>query len=198
MNRHLTDTSAGYDALADEFIRRRNPTIGVATVRQWSQHLSPGGSVLDLGCGNGVPISQTLIAEAFKVYGIDAAPSMVEAFRARHAEAIVACEPAEDSDYFGLCFDGVVAWGLLFLLEKHKQLQIIERVASVLAPGGRFLFTSPKQACTWTDALTGRPSISLGAEAYRSALAEAGLVLVGQYEDEGGNHYFDAAKPSDH
>lgn len=147
-------------------MRRRNPKIGVASVQKWTHRLPPGGTVLDLGCGHGYPITQALISGGFTVYGIDASPSMVAACRTRYPQAVISCEPAEDSDYFGLLFDGVVAWGLLFLLDKPKQIQIIERVASALRHGGRFLFTAPRQACTWTDTLTGRVSVSLGAEAY--------------------------------
>jgi hypothetical protein len=40
--------------------------------------------------------------------------------------------------------------------------------------------------------LTGRPSRSLGAEAYLSALADAGLTLGAQVVDEGENHYVEA------
>jgi hypothetical protein len=53
----------------------------------------------------------------------------------------------------------------------------------------------PAQACTWNDLTTGRPSRSLGAAAYRAILAEAGLVLLAEYDDEGDNHYYDAARP---
>lgn len=88
----------------------------------------------------------------------------------------------------------MVAWGLLFLLAADAQTALIHRVAPVLRPEGRFLFTSPKEACTWTDMLTGRPSISLGHEVYRATLASAGLELLAEYRDEGENHYYDARK----
>ncbi|MQA91818.1 MAG: methyltransferase domain-containing protein [Gemmatimonas sp.] len=148
---------------------RRDPAIGVATVRAWARELPSGGAVLDLGCGNGVPISQVLIEDGFVVYGVDAAPAMTAAFHERFPRAHIACETVEDSDYFGRVFDGV-AWGLLFLLSADAQAALVRRVASALKPGGRFLFTAPEQACTWTDMLTGRQSISLGAKVYRATL----------------------------
>jgi hypothetical protein len=40
--------------------------------------------------------------------------------------------------------------------------------------------------------MTGRQSQSLGDEAYRKALADAGLTVVVEYVDEGENHYYDA------
>lgn len=189
MDRTLEDPSGGYDALAQEFIRRRSPVIGVATVREWASALPSGGTVLDLGCGPGVPISVALMEEGLQVYGIDASPAMVEAFRERLPRARVRCEPVEDSSFFGRSFDGVVAWGLLFLLPAGAQVALIQRVAAALEPGGSFLFTAPEPECTWTDVLTGRELRSLGAVRYREELDRAGLPVAGELEDEGGNHY---------
>jgi hypothetical protein len=43
--------------------------------------------------------------------------------------------------------------------------------------------------------MTGRLSVSLGAERYRRLLEAAGLVLIDEMEDEGDNHYYRAARP---
>ena len=99
-----------------------------------------------------------------------------------------------DSDFFGHKFDGVVAWGLLFLLDVEVQCRLIGKVASVLRSGGRLLFTAPRQSCSWRDAMTGRISISLGQEAYQRALDGEGMSLVGTHCDEGENHYYFAQK----
>lgn len=187
------DRSNGYEAAASEHrARRHDSSIGVATVRAWAQSLRPNAAVLDLGCGDGVPISHALISDGFQVYGVDASPSMVAAFHHRFPQAPVACEAAEDSGFFDRTFDGILAWGLMFLLPAEAQQALIRRVASALNPGGRFLFTSPAQACTWSDAVTGRQSRSLGAESYRALLSDAALILIGEHQDEGDNHYYDA------
>jgi len=175
-------------------VAERDSSVGGATVRAWARALPPGASILDLGCGHGVPISQTLIEDGFVVYGVDASARMTAAFRERFPQAHVACEAVEHSRFFGRTFDGVVAWGLMFLLQANAQSALICKVASALNPGGRFLFTSPQQACTWADLLTGRNSLSLGADAYRKTLLAAGLVLAGGHRDEGDNHYYDASK----
>lgn len=187
------DSSNGWEAVAGELIARRS-RIGTATVRTWAQSLPPGASVLDLGCGSGVPISETLLADGFAVWGIDASPSLVAAFRARLPNTPVACEAVEASEWFGRRFDGIVAIGLLFLLPPDAQRATITRAAAALESGGRFLFTAPVQVCTWKDIMTGRQSQSLGDAAYRQALADAGLTVVAEYVDEGENHYYDAER----
>jgi SAM-dependent methyltransferase len=189
------DRSNGYEAAASEFMARRDASaIGVATVRAWARALGRGASILDLGCGHGVPISKALIDDGFVLYGVDASESLLAEFRRRFPHVPVACEPVEESRFFGQTFDGVLAWGLVFLLSADAQRDLIRRVARALDPGGRFLFTSPAQPCTWEDVLTGRLSLSLGAEGYRDALAHAGLVVSAEHLDEGENHYYDAAR----
>jgi SAM-dependent methyltransferase len=192
-----SDKSNGYDEIAAIFIsgRGRNHSgVGASVVAEWSQMLPGGATVLDLGCGTGVPISQALIDRGFNVFGVDASPKMVAAFRASFPTVPVECAAVEDSDLFGRTFDGVVACGLFFLLDVEVQRRLVAKIASVLRSGGRFLFTAPSQSCSWRDALTGRTSISLGYEAYRKALEAEGMSLVGTQLDEGENYYYFAQK----
>lgn len=170
--------------------RRATSAIGAATVREWARTLSPGAAILDLGCGHGVPISQVLIEDGFAVHGVDASATMVTAFRDRFPRALAECEAVEDSAFFGRTFEGVLAWGLMFLLSIDAQEVLIRKVARTLNRGGQFLFTAPQQPCTWPDALTGRQSISLGSEVYQRILTAEGLVCVGEQSDEGDNHYY--------
>lgn len=190
MTHEKEDRSNGYEVLAAEFIARRSG-IGAATVRSWAGGLPAGASVLDLGCGHGVPVSATLVDGGFAVCGIDASPSLLAAFRARFPQAEVACEAVEDSAFFGRTFDGIVAVGLVFLLPGPAQRRLIDRVARALKPGGRFLFTAPTERGAWKDVLTNRDTVSLGAEEYATLLSRAGLRIVGEYVDEGDNHYYD-------
>jgi len=190
-----TDKSNGYEQIAEAFMRARNPLIGPATVRGWSKTFPPATSILDLGCGHGVPISQVLIDEGFVVYGVDASVKLITAFRERFPNARAEFAAVEDSEFFCRKFDGIIAWGLMFLLSPNVQTTVIGKVARALNPGGRFLFTSPKKAVTWSDVLTGRTSISLGIEGYEHVLRAEGLALVGEAVDEGENYYYFVSKP---
>ncbi|MCX6586245.1 MAG: class I SAM-dependent methyltransferase [Acidobacteria bacterium] len=195
----MVDRSNGYEQVAAEFLARRGSArdigIGVPEVRQWARTLPAGAAVLDLGCGTGLPLTALLVAEGLSVYGVDAAPSFVQAFRRHLPHTPIACEAVQDSPFFGRTFDGVLAWGLLFLLSPAHQRQLLTRIAGVLAPGGRLLFTAPALPLIWRDAMTGLESQSLGAPAYRHHLTALGLTLLSESEDEGQNHYFAALRP---
>lgn len=105
-----------------------------------------------------------MLKDGYTLYGIDSSETMISSYRKHFPELTVACESVETSDYFNLKFDGVVAWGLMFLLSENIQAELIRKVSNILNPGGQFLFTSPKEMCNWTDVMAGVESRSLGAE----------------------------------
>lgn len=188
----------GYEEFAADYLRLRGDTadrgMGVTEVRDWARGLPARATVLDLGCGSGLPLTRVLVEEGHAVFGVDASPTLVAAFR-RHLPGVpVACEPVETSCFHQQAYDGVLAWGFIFLLPIGTQLTVLRHIGRVLVPGGRLLFTAPAPCCTWRDALTGEESNSLGAVNYRRQLAESGVTVRREYEDEGGNHYYECVK----
>lgn len=187
------DNSNGYEQVAQRYIEGRGTDpaeTGAAEVAEWGRTLAAGATVLDLGCGTGVPISVALMNCGLNVYGVDASPSMVKAFRERFPGVPVQCAAVEDSDFFGSTFDGAVAWGLMFLLDADTQRRVIAKVGAALVSGGQFVFTAPWQIARWNDLMTKRQSVSLGRDAYAEALTAAGLTLTGSRTDEGENYYY--------
>lgn len=193
-NKTKAGTVDGYEKIAEAFLQARRSSIGPTVVRKWAAGLQAGASILDLGCGSGVPISQALLQEGFVIYGVDASPTLIAKFRGRFPEVPLECSSVEDSLFFNRTFDAAVAWGLMFLLPLDTQRSVLGKVARVLNPNGQFLFTAPKEAGSWPDALTGLPSYSLGHEAYERQLAANGLRLFANDVDEGDNYYYFTVK----
>ena len=188
------DRSNGYEAFSREFLARRSTGIGVREVQRWARTLPAGCSVIDLGCGPGFPITTVLVGEGLDVFAVDAAPSLVEAFRHNLPGTPIACEAVQESRFFDRTFYAALAWGLMFLLKAEDQHRLIQRFAEILVPGGRLLFTSTAKPAVWNDGMTGLESVSLGAEQYRQLLEAVGISVAEEYEDEGENYYFDAFK----
>ncbi|MEL6664983.1 MAG: class I SAM-dependent methyltransferase [Pseudomonadota bacterium] len=188
-----SDPSNGYEAIAAEFMQARSD-LGTDIVKAWAAELAPGARVLDLGCGHGDPNMPLLLSAGLKVSAIDASPGLLTAFRAKFPEVETACEPAEQSAFFGRRFDGVLAIGLVFLLLETTQRVLIRNVSEALRPGGRFLFSAPTQKGHWEDVLTKQRSLSLGEDVYRSILTEAGFDQIESLIDQGQSHYYSARK----
>lgn len=191
-----SDCSNGYDRIAHLYIggRGQRPrlgdAVGATTVRAWAESFAPGSTILDLGSGPGEPGTRLLREAGLATYAVDASPAMVAVYRERFPGSPVDQNTAEVSAFFHRTFDGVLAWGLLFLLKADAQALVIGKVAKALRPGGRFLFTTPREPLEWLDAMTGLPSRSLGAAVYDQWLQAAGLTWMASTLDEGGNHYY--------
>ena len=190
------DGSNGYETVASIYIAGRGTrsrvgdSIGAGVVTAWAESFPPGATVLDLGSGPGEPSTRILQEAGLTTYAVDASPTMVAAFRERFPGVPIEQNTVEASEFFNRTFGGVLAWGLMFLLEPAAQALVIQKVARALEPQGRFLFTAHQQALEWLDAMTGRRSQSLGAHAYEQLLHDAGLMWVAEAQDEGENHYF--------
>lgn len=103
--------------------------------------LPPSGSVLDIGCGAGEPITGYLIAQGTVVTGVDSAPAMIDHCLARYpaAEFHVA-----DMRRLALArrFDGLIAWDSFFHLTAGDQRRMFTVFAEHAAPHTALLFTS--------------------------------------------------------
>lgn len=189
------DHSNGYEAIATDYLAARSAQcIGSAQIAQWALSLPRPATLLDLGCGNGIPVTRELLAAGHCVFAIDASAAMIRAFQAEFPDVMARCEPVERSNFFNQRFDGVVAIGLMFLLPPQVQLNVIERISGVLQPNSRFLFTAPSEPVSWPDNMTGQSSRSLGKQQYIRALESAGMQLADTFVDEGNNHYYNAEK----
>lgn len=190
------DQANGYEEHAAQFMSwREQSTIGVSTVLQWAQGLPRGCALLDLGCGSGLPLGKALHDQGFALFGVDASPTLLQAYQQRLPDATLALATVESADFFQRQFAAVLSIGLVFLLPEAAQILLFQKVAAALSAGGQWLFSAPEQPCQWLDRLTGRESRSLGAVRYRQLIAQVGLTLQACYQDEGGNHYFVASRP---
>src|SRR5207245_11593662 len=99
---------------------------------------------------------------------------MIAAFQERFPHAHAECSSVEDSEFFVTTFDGVVAWGLMFLLSPGSQALVIRKIARALKRGGKLIFTSPREAVTWIHVLTEPESRSRGLQAHQVTLLPDG------------------------
>jgi trans-aconitate methyltransferase len=190
----MIDKSNGYEEHAATFMRARNARIGPNVVREWARQFRPAATVLELGCGHGV-ISQVLVDAWLTLYVMDSSPNLLHSFRERFPDVQTECAAAEESAFFHRSFDGLVAGGLIFLLPEETQRVVLTKAANALAPGGKFLFTAPREAVAWNDAITGLESRGLGVAAYEALLRGMGLRVGPGRMDEGENYYYLAERP---
>ena len=98
--------------------------------------LAPGATVLDVGCGTGVPTTRRLTDAGLSVTGVDISPVMLDIARRNVPEAefvhrdIVDLDPAEGT------YDAVVAYFALLHLPRALIPRALSVLHSLIAPGG--------------------------------------------------------------
>jgi 2-polyprenyl-3-methyl-5-hydroxy-6-metoxy-1,4-benzoquinol methylase len=110
-------------------------------VKMLSEHLEPGMSVLELGCGTGY-FTRELARSGAEIVAIDVSPELLEIARSNSSAPNVRYEiqNAYRLNYPDAVFDSVVGSSVLHHLEIDPALREIYRV---LKPGGKIFFTEP-------------------------------------------------------
>lgn len=152
-------------------------------LRRFEALLAPGGRVLDLGCGNGLPVAHELSAR-FDVTGVDLSPVQVERARALVPKASFVCADMTGVDLPARAFAGVVAFYSLINVPAAEHPGLIRRITGWLAPGGIVLATVGRDAWTgiegdWRGVPGARMYYSQGSvEDYRAWFQGAGLTMI--------------------
>ena len=173
----------GFDALGGRYLEwqleaREDPRAPY--LERFMRELPAGSSVLDLGCGPGVPATQ-LLAERFDVTGVDVSEVQLELACARVPGAhFIQADLAEISFPPG-SFDGVMALFALSHIPRAEHEAVLWKVADWLRPGGLFLVNS--RARVREDAVREWGGVQMyswnhDAETNRRLLCAAGFELV--------------------
>jgi ubiquinone/menaquinone biosynthesis C-methylase UbiE len=128
-----------FDRLAEQYQGEHsaNPHQ-TALVERVSERLPAGSSVLDLGCGTGVPTARILTAAGHRVLGVDISGGMLEVAR----EQVPAAE-FQQGDFRDLPagagpFDAVTSFFSLLMLSREDIEAVLRKAAGWLSPGGLF------------------------------------------------------------
>jgi predicted TPR repeat methyltransferase len=160
---------------------RSKELIESSWLDRFSALLPAGGTVLDLGCGSGLPIARELVRRGFDVTGVDSTPTMLSLFQRNLPDT-----PAYLMDMRQLALDrhfaGLLAWDSFFHLSPDEQRPMFARFQAHAAPGAALMFTSGTEEGCAIGALEGDPLYhgSLNSAEYRALLEAAGFEVVAQ------------------
>jgi len=102
----------------------------------------PGGAtVLDLGCGSGMPVAHYLVQHGFRVTGVDTSPTLIALCRKRlpDQEWVVS---AMQSVALHRRFDGILGWDSFFFLTHEEQRTMFKVFAAHAAPSAFLMFNT--------------------------------------------------------
>ena len=129
----------GYDTCGQAYTRARekdqHPGLAVLT-----SQLPEGASILDIGCGAGIPITRSL-ADRFTVTGVDISAQQIQRARRNVPGATFYEGDIMSLDFPASQFDAAIAFYTVFHLPREEHRELFQRIYGWLRPGGYLLAT---------------------------------------------------------
>jgi SAM-dependent methyltransferase len=196
----------GYDAVSRVYVDDEGADRAEKR-RRWLTpllaELPPGATVVDLGCGAGVPATR-ILAERFRVTGVDISPVQIERARSLVPGASFLLADMTTVDFEPGSLDAVVSLYAVIHVPLPEQRRLFERIHRWLRPGGLLLATVGAGAYTGTEDDWLAPGVRMywshaDEETYRRWLEELGFTLRERTfvpEGDSGHVLLLAQKPS--
>lgn len=175
-----------YNIIADWFAENRyQGLLEKSYLDKIIEILGKGSSILDLGCGTGMPMMSYLLSQGMKVSGVDASHRMLEI-----AKNNLPFADFQQADMRELSldkkFDAIIAWDSFFHLPSDDQPAMFDVFKKHLNSGGILMFTSGKELGeVW--GMNGGENLfhaSLDKEQYKSLLETHGFHILEYKEDD--------------
>jgi 2-polyprenyl-3-methyl-5-hydroxy-6-metoxy-1,4-benzoquinol methylase len=171
----------GYDSLSYRYrADDDNPAEYAPWLAALLERLPPGASVLDLGCGCGVPVAKTLADHGHQITGVDLSEVQINRARRLVPQATFLHADATQVAFLERTFHAVVCLYALIHMPIDAQPLLLRRIATWLRPGGSLLATTGARAWTgsedrWLGGTTAMWWSHADAATYRRWITEAGL-----------------------
>jgi SAM-dependent methyltransferase len=181
MNDAASRITAHYErhALSWDAERRAAAWIDKPCIERFLGLLSGSATVLDLGCGGGMPVALLIAAQGFHVTGVDSSPTLISLCRTRvpDQEWIIA---DMRSLALGRRFGGILAWDSFFHLSHDDQRRMFRIFAAHSAVDAILMFNAGFSQGEAVGSYRGDPlyHASLDPSEYESLLASVGFELI--------------------
>ena len=148
-------------------------------------HIGKTATVLDMGCGTGIPMMQYLTSLGITTTGIDASHRMLAIAKKNLPKAEFLQHDMRTLS-LNRKFDAIVAWNSFFHLPASDQPEMFSVFKNHLTPNGILMFTSGKEhGEAW--GINGGENLyhaSLSTEEYQKLLEEHGFKIIRYTEDD--------------
>jgi SAM-dependent methyltransferase len=148
----------GYDRIADAYMEK----FGASTVRSSKLDelvvgMAVGATVLDLGCGAGLPVARRLTENGFVVTGVDGSEVQIKRAAANVPGGRFIHSDMMSVDFRDESFDAVCAFYSISHVPRSEHSVLFQSIARWLRPGGRFLASFGTLEGDWSKDWLGAP-----------------------------------------
>ena len=182
----------GYDLLGQRYSSHRESLRSGPYIQQLLKRLPKSSTVLDVGCGPGIPVDDTLIKAGHQVIGIDNSPAQIAQAR-KHCPAgeylVLDMQELRPNQYRA---QAVVSLYSLFHVPRAQHAGLLATMSSYLPTGGMLLISMGDRAFEGPHHLMGVPlwSSQFGTVKNSEMVTTAGFsILIDEINVSGGERH---------
>lgn len=126
----------GYNRIADRYLQERTrDSEDIRLLDDLIRRLPTGASVLDAGCGAGVPVSQ-ILSQKFHVTGVDFSESQIKLAMKHVPNAQFICEDMTRLDFPDHTFDAICSYYAIIHIPREEHQALFANFHRMLKPLG--------------------------------------------------------------
>lgn len=130
-----------YNKIAENYSVERDQFENRKYLDKLAELLKPGATVLDIGCGAGIPVDKYLVGKGFKVVGLDISEKQIKLARKNLPRTEFEVKDMADLDASAYQVDAVISFYAIFHIPKEQHQGLLEKINSFLPDGGSILIT---------------------------------------------------------
>jgi len=140
---HRRTVESGYDQMAEQYLATKDPEdpLALEALEDLAILLPSEASVLDLGCGAGVPVTRWLADRGFAVTGVDVSAKQLELARTNVPEGTFLKADITEVVFAPESFEAVLAFHSIIHVPRTERPTLLESIHRWLKPGGSLLAT---------------------------------------------------------
>jgi cyclopropane fatty-acyl-phospholipid synthase-like methyltransferase len=131
----------GHETAPDDDAARGNQFDGIDYLKRFSKLIERGKTILDVGCGDGLPVDEYLVKQGFAANGIDVSARLIELARKNVPEGFYEVKDMFDLEEGEYCVDGVVSLRAMLHIPYESYCALLKRFASFMPNGGALLLS---------------------------------------------------------
>ena len=129
----------GYNKIAEEYNEQREKFDNTKEIQEFIDHLPKGSTVLDIGCGSGIPVLKRLVSEGYDAKGVDFSEGMLEIARRNVPEVELIHGDILKTEFKPASFDGIISTYAIIHIHKSQHQLVYNKIHEWLKSGGVML-----------------------------------------------------------
>ncbi|KKU15211.1 MAG: Methyltransferase type 11 [Microgenomates group bacterium GW2011_GWC2_45_8] len=182
----------GYNKMARRYLAERGRLKTDKYIHKLLKYLPKNATILDLGCGAGVPIDDILLKAGHHVVGIDISSEQIKLARTNCLAGEYLVRDVSELKPREYLVQAVISFYTIFHIPRTQQADLLQVIASYLPSGGMLLITMGDREFEGEHILMGEPMwvSQWGTAKNHKLVEEAGYrIILDEIDESGGERH---------